>query len=222
MSDKEGHLYVLVDKRDRGHVRYVGLSIDPAARLRQHFSDAKRGRNLPVYNWMRKIGRENVSMEVETTEPIRYDLLLELEKSTIWAYRELGDHDLLNLTLGGEGVLGMRHSEEMKEGMRRRMGGKGNPMYGTSNPATSERNHLSKTGKPGHWAGRERSEETKRKLSEANRGKAPAQKLTEEIVRCIKADITGGMWGTEIAKKYGIATTTVSNIRTGRRWGWVD
>lgn len=221
MDTRTGHLYVLVDKRDRSHVRYVGISLDPTSRLRQHFSDAKRGKTYPVHNWIRKIGRENVRMEVETTEPIPYEVLLKLEQNTIWTYRML-DHELLNLTQGGEGVLGMRHTEEMKANMSKRVSGRGNPMYGTSNPEAAERNHLTKTGKPGHWEGKPRSEETKRKLSEANRGKAPAQKLTEGIVRAIKGDIENGMWGTEIAKKYGIAPTTVSNIRNGRRWGWVN
>lgn len=161
-------------------------------------------------------------MEIETTEPIPYGLLLELEKSTIWAYRELGGHDLLNLTLGGEGVVGMRHSEEMKAKMSKRVSGEGNPMYGTTSPETSERNHLLKTGSVGHWTGKERSDETKRKLSEANRGKAPAQKLTEDLVKKIKADLRDGMWQTQVAEKYGIAKSTANNIAKGRRWGWVD
>lgn len=161
-------------------------------------------------------------MEIETFEPIRYDLLLELEKNALWAYRSLGDHRLLNITDGGEGVLGMRHSEETKQKMRERMTGENNHQYGAKNPETSARNHLLKTGTKGHWAGKSRSDETKRKMSEANKGKAPVQKLNEEAVRQLKADIKAGMWQSDAATKYGVSKSTVNGIVKGRRWAWVE
>lgn len=50
----------------------------------------------------------------------------------------------------------------------------------------------------------------------------PGAKLTEDDVRKIKLLLKNGAKQREIAKMFNIDVTTVSNINTGKRWGYVD
>ena len=99
-------------------------------------------------------------------------------------YRDYDHEYLTNCTWGGEGVSGYTHSEETKEKMKGR-----NPYAGKtseemeiigkniSEKVSGEKNGMfGKKGKNHHMYGKHRSEETKQKISEANKGK----KLSEE------------------------------------------
>jgi len=43
-------------------------------------------------------------------------------------------------------------------------------------------------------------------------------KLTERDVQTIRAALTSGEAGRSVARRYGVATTTISKIRLGKRW----
>lgn len=47
------------------------------------------------------------------------------------------------------------------------------------------------------------------------------RKLTEEQVREIKAALAEGRTGVDIAREYGVRHSTISEIKTGQRYGWV-
>jgi predicted GIY-YIG superfamily endonuclease len=98
-------IYGLRLKSDRS-VRYVGLSADPKSRLSQHFSSARPSKSmLPVHCWIRKHGKEAVEMIIlETCDD--WDYLVFAEKYWISSMLSYGKN-LLNLTSGGEGVLGL-------------------------------------------------------------------------------------------------------------------
>jgi len=151
--------------------RYLGMTVDLHKRYIRHKSSVTTGENLPLYRWIRAKGFENVEMVV--LEEAEYSELPNLEMSWIKQLTEEG-HRLLNLTSGGEGALGYRHSEEQKaKWSQERKGsitGDKNPNYGKFGPE--------------HPAyGRKLSEETKKRLSEQKRGeKNPnyGRKLSEE------------------------------------------
>lgn len=50
----------------------------------------------------------------------------------------------------------------------------------------------------------------------------PGARLSEDQVRQIRRDLAGGATGVGMAAKYGISGPTVSQIKTGRLWGWLD
>lgn len=57
----------------------------------------------------------------------------------------------------------------------------------------------------------------------SNRGaKNGRNKLTEAVVREIRAMIAAGKTQRTIAAKCGIHHTTVNNIKTGRTWAWLE
>ena len=139
--------------------RYVGLSVQPTVRFRQHINSSKRGSTLPVHNFIRKYSED--SIELVELEVVLESKLKRAEKKWIQKLKKDG-HNLLNLTDGGEGVFGFRHSNEQKaKWSKDRKGsitGNKNPNYG-------------KFGRDHPAYGRIFSEETIKKLSEQKIGK---------------------------------------------------
>jgi len=185
-----------------------------------HRCDARRGRTLPVHNWMRKHGIDNIRWSIVTREK-NVELLKELEFLYIQHYRNAG-HDLLNLTEGGDGVLGIRWTDAQKHKMSEQRSGEKNANWGKKFPATGLRNQRLKTGKPGHWAGATRSPEMRAKLSASISGRKFVKKLNpdkvREIRRLFKED---GMMQTKIAERFGVAPQTVCGVLKGDKWSWV-
>lgn len=75
----------------------------------------------------------------------------------------------------------------------------------------------------GSGLGLKHTEENKRKLSEARTGeKCFTAKLTNKDVVIIKQLINQGYRQKDIAKRFGVSPQTISNIKTGSRWNFVD
>jgi hypothetical protein len=96
--------------------RYVGLTTygsDAGPRLYMHRFNAAAGIDYPVYRWMRKHGPENVQATVLCYTATVDDLKL----AEIWwiaELRKLG-YDLLNCTIGGDGVIGVPIPEQTRK-----------------------------------------------------------------------------------------------------------
>lgn len=79
-------------------------------------------------------------------------------------------------------------------------------------------------GKNNHMYGKKCTEETKSKISNFFKGrlvgtKNPMAKLNENIVRAIKVDLADGeLSQRQIAKKFNIGQSTISDINSGNRW----
>jgi group I intron endonuclease len=152
-----GFIYALKLK-DSEEYRYIGKTVNLHKRFTEHKNSAARGENLPIYRWIKSKGIENIEM-ITLAEGDDSELAtLEIE----WIARiRKSSHRLLNLTDGGEGATGYRHSEEIKKKWSKErkgsISGSKNPNYGKFGPA--------------HPAyGRKLSEETKEKLAEQKRG----------------------------------------------------
>jgi len=105
---------------------------------------------------------------------------VELERGLIKCLRRSGVK-LANLTDGGDGLSGHRHTEETKAKMRAaRLGW-------SPSAETREKIRQSSLGKPSVWVGRRHSEETKAKIAAARRGKpnphAKAMRTPEAIAK---------------------------------------
>jgi hypothetical protein len=188
--------------------RYVGMTATTIERrLQQHFTGAKRGKQYPVYDWLRKQEKELVQIVcLEACEEL--EDLENLEISWVSKLRSEG-HRLLNLTEGGKGPRGHKWTEEQRAAHRERMlevnnrpekklaprnQKKGVPIHSQeqkelwskqrTGTITGDKNpNYGKFG-PEHPAyGRTLSEETKERLSEQRKGeKNPnyGRKLSEE------------------------------------------
>lgn len=113
----------------------------------------------------KNIAKKGYEVEI-LFEDLTWEQAIEKEKEFIALYgrRDLGLGPLINLTDGGEGTIGYRHSDEVKEKCRlassgvngvwygkkrpdqsKRMVGENNPCYGR----TGDKNPV--YGKPGYW-----------------------------------------------------------------------
>ena len=144
---KTTYIYTLVDPREPEHVRYVGKADDPKARFRQHLHSVKTYKKRRyVYCWIGSLLKVGVTPDMNIIEEVAYKVKEDWasrEQHWISLYRISG-HKLTNLTEGGDGIEGFKHSEECKKRM-----------------------NAHRIGKPGT----PHTEESKRKLSEAHKGK---------------------------------------------------
>lgn len=155
-------VYILFSEAKPTEYRYVGISQHDTAERRfvKHKYNAQEGSKLPVYDWMRKYTDISVKeLEID----LSFEVAKEKEIFYIAKFREEG-HRLLNLTSGGDGVLGYVHSEETRrkksESMKKTLG-----------------------GRPAHNRGSKHSEESRKKMSEAHTGRTSpnkGKKLSEE------------------------------------------
>lgn len=73
------------------------------------------------------------------------------------------------------------------------------------------------------FSGKHHSEEAKDKLSIANRGESSwSAKLREYEVRIIKRALRRGIAISKLAQRFNVAACTISNIKAGRKWGYID
>ncbi|CAB4141321.1 grpIintron_endo, group I intron endonuclease [uncultured Caudovirales phage] len=138
---------------------YIGITTkDPIDRWNQHLKK-HFNKNFILYKAMRKYGPDNFHFSIiEQTNNL--DHLKELESKYIQEYNSYcftENSNGYNMTLGGKGLFGYKHSNQTKKKL-------------------SEANK----GKP-------LSEETKRKLSEANKGRT----LSEEHKRKVSETLKG-------------------------------
>lgn len=83
-------------------VRYVGMTEKSlSSRLSQHWKCARNNKLTPVYKWMRKYSKEQISI-VEIGSADSRISLQDLEKSLIREYKKIGQADL-NIAEGGDG-----------------------------------------------------------------------------------------------------------------------
>jgi hypothetical protein len=144
-------------------------------------------RNLHHTHIINKYGPENI--DVAQIECSSEALAFDLERGLIRCLRKMGVN-LVNATDGGEGVSGLRHSEQSRAQMSaKRVGkspseetktkmsevrrGQANHFFGKSHSdETKKRISEAKKANPtDYWSGKSRGEETRRKISEALTGR---------------------------------------------------
>lgn len=164
----------LVENKRNGK-RYVGLTKhDLETRWGQHVKDALYERsNMLLHKAIRKNGPDGfVRTVIDTGES--EEQLRQLEKDWIEA---LGTHVSLgqgyNMTFGGEGLLGYKHTDETKQKMSESRKGERNPNFGKHWGKTSwtEEEKLTKsierTGEGNPMHGKHQSAEARKKIGEA-------------------------------------------------------
>ncbi len=116
MSKQYTFIYGLYDPRqlvddELDMIRYVGKSDHPLVRLEEHIYNAlhKRECKMPVYNWIRKLDKQGVRLQMRILRRVPMKYWQREERSMIATLRAAG-HNLLNATDGGDGF----SSEEWK------------------------------------------------------------------------------------------------------------
>jgi hypothetical protein len=93
-------------------LRYVGLTVDLARRVAQHIRSAQQTRTYCA-RWIKNVIGHGLLPEVEVLEETDVERGPEQERFWISYFRFIGA-SLTNHTLGGEGVLGLRWTEERR------------------------------------------------------------------------------------------------------------
>lgn len=120
---------------------YIGITNQGSgARYRHHWYESRIGEPSPIHRSMAKYGEDNFTLEIIDFANT-YDELKEKEKYWIKQYNSTDKSIGYNLTEGGDGTFGRKHSEDTKEKIRQKA------------------------------LGRKVSEETKKKMSETRLGK---------------------------------------------------
>lgn len=186
VDNREVHIYVLKHP-DTHEVRYVGKTVRSLSRrLGNHIANAKGNKhNKHLSNWILKILQDNKKPIIE---------LLETCPSEIWQLREqywiTQFPNLVNLTEGGDGCLGLVHNDVAKEKIRQsKLGTKHSDSF---KEAMSKRlkgvplseEHKSKIGEANR--GKKASEEVKRKLSEVHKGISQSEESKRKRSESIK------------------------------------
>ena len=157
---KTSNIYVFTNKINGK--QYVGQSENPNERYKQHKKDSKNKKhtNIIFYNAISKYGIDNFDFKIiETNIPI--DKINDSEKYWIKTLNSMKPNGY-NMTDGGEGTHGYKHTEEskckMSELKKEKYKGENNPLYG-----------------------KHHSEETKEKISNGNKGKVRTKEMKEKI-----------------------------------------
>jgi group I intron endonuclease len=154
-------IYSIYLIRLEGKAVYVGFTSKSAdVRWLQHCSDAKRNCPNILHKAIRKYGIESFSVETIYMGDDSNHVLKTMESQFINDHNTFKSNGGYNMTFGGDGCIGYTHTDEAKRKI-------------------SEASRKSQTG-------RKASEETKRKLSEAKKGKPMSEETKRKISESIK------------------------------------
>lgn len=156
-------IYALVDPR-HGKARYIGKSCSGMKRPDSHAKPGtlRRDTNPAKKRWIEELAALGLKYEIVILEELtEFAGLNERERWFIAEARRLGT-TLLNMTDGGDGTIGHRHSAKARAAMSTARKGKS---YGPHSPETKAK--MSETRK-----GRVQSTETRARISAARKGRS--------------------------------------------------
>lgn len=197
---------------------YIGQTVQPLVkRWNQHLTSKK---NMPLYRSFRKHGQENFIIETICTalDPMYLD---ELERYFISYYNCLSPNGY-NLADGGNSQH-KKHPETMNK-MSLAKRGKIVPQH------VRDKISLTLTGRPGVRKGVKLSDETRKKISEAQIGRKASQDTKKrqseahkganaynaKKVVCLETNLVYGSTG-EAARELGLVQSSISAVCLGKR-----
>ncbi len=164
-DDRPTYIYVLIDPRD-GESRYVGKTVLKLQyRLTSHLRTKEN--NYRGY-WIQSLIQQGIEPVIKLIEtvPVGGDWA-EREKYWIAYYRSIGAN-LTNATDGGEGVTGLRHTNESRAKISRAELGR------KQSPESIEKGRKKRLG-------RKATSETRKKLQQSHLGKRQSSETKEKI-----------------------------------------
>lgn len=154
-------VYALIDPRT-GEARYVGKSTTGLKRPREHRRPNPKQRYL--YNWVELLRRDRLTFEIVVlTQLPSVEKLGEAEQFWIKTLRDRGCR-LTNLTLGGTGRLGLKHTKAAKKKISKKNSGTGNGMYGR-HQTQEAKNRIAEASSEREW-----TEKSRKRISQSKKG----------------------------------------------------
>jgi group I intron endonuclease len=168
---------------------YIGLTkrlLD--SRWKQHINESLRKGsweyNTPLGNAIKKYGKDN--FEVFVLEVCKTETeLKEKEIKLIFERKSLSKYGGYNLSEGGDGRLGYKLSEEVKNKIR--LGNLGKKMSAESRSKMSIAAKIRSVGKPSPMQGKKHTEESLLKISESGKGRFHSEETRKKRSESMKA-----------------------------------
>lgn len=160
---------------------YIGQAVNLRSRIKGHLSCIKKNYNYPLYHSIRKHNVENFELEILVQGNFSKTELNDLEIDFIRLYNSIDRLYGYNLTAGGEGVVGLKHSQKTKEKIGKLSKGRKH---------SEETKKLIGLKSKGRNLGYKHSEETKEKFRQAKIGKKLSKEHREKISKIHKGKIT--------------------------------
>jgi group I intron endonuclease len=189
---------------------YIGItskSLEKRWCLHQNWMRWKKPYGL--HTAMKELGAQNFSIEHIASAKTFEDLKV-LEKKLIQQYNSLYPNGY-NKTLGGQGSLGYKHTEQTKKIISQKRKAAG-PR--TIPREAIERSRITRTGK-------KRTDEQKKKMALGRIGKGllndAARKHPKETLQLALQLLKSGEKSISVALTTGLSPSYVSNLKTGKR-----
>lgn len=210
-KSKEIKSGIYIIRNERNQKMYVGSGINLKKRRREHKNDLKANRhsNKHLQNAFNKDGLESFTFNI-----VEYVLdvnnLIPREQFYMDYYKTATRGIGYNLCPNAGSVLGIKRSEEQCK----RIG----DLHRGRKHTDEARKRMSESAKRKPPV----SEETRKKMSNSRKGKVAFSKITaENVIEIRKLLSIGELTQREIGEIFGIANTTVANIKSGERWSHI-
>ena len=198
---------------------YIGITKNVSKRWQQHARAANRGSKNTIHAAIRKYGFDNFKKEILITSTFSY--VKEMEVKAVAAFNCITPHGY-NLTKGGDGIVGFKHSDETKISIAKALIGH------TVSDKTKESLSKSLKGKKIHTDDskrkiskfqfrRQKSREMREKLSNSTKGKRAAH-VTDEFLKTIQAKAAAAVRGQDQVKVTCIHCRKTGGIAPMTRW----
>lgn len=179
-------IYALIDP-NTNKIRYIGKTIARLSkRFGNHIDNAKsKKHNIHLSNWILKLLADNQKPIIKLIEECSNDIWKEREKYWISYYPEL-----INLTEGGDGCLGLKHNSAAIEKLRLVNKGKKHDenfkinMSKRLKGVSLSEDHKQKIGKANK--GKKHSKEFSQMISKRNKGKIKSEDEKEKTSKSIR------------------------------------
>lgn len=174
MESTVTHIYTL-SHPVTGEVRYVGKANDPDIRYKKHIT--QKGFSHKE-NWIKYLIGQSLLPALEIIDTVSVTDWAFWEMHYIKLFKSFGAR-LTNSSMGGDGNVGYKPSEETKEKLRLANIGKRHSDHTRSKMKEN-------SGK--YWLGKKRSEDTNKKVSKANTGKRPSLETRAKLSESHKGE----------------------------------
>ncbi len=193
---------------------YIGITCkNPKDRFR---SGKGYVHNSYFYRAIKKYGWDNIEHKI-LLDGLTFQQAKKLEQWYIKYYNSNDLHYGYNLTLGGEGCLGYKHSEEHKKYISEKL--KGRVLSEETKRKLSEANKGKFKGEKNPFYGKKHSIETKLRISEVNKGNESwlGRSHSEETKKKLSRIKTGIKYSQETKTKQSIASKKMWQDENFRR-----
>jgi group I intron endonuclease len=227
------YIYILQNKLNLKI--YVGKTHNPESRYKAHLY-VTNGNTIAnkylIHKAINKYGQDNFSFQI-LEEFENESECLEAEKFWIEFFRsdvnKFSNKYGYNLTAGGEGISGLKHSQKAKNKISQANTGR------IFSQQTRERMSASHAGKPSPMLGRQQTDNQKQLQSKMVSGEknyfydkhftgeqSPSSTLTErQVIEIIDLLKNKTYKQNVIAKVYGVTPATINKIKTKRNWAYL-